>query len=103
MKKLSPEDNVLVVGNCTAPQTCIKKDEVALKKFFPTRINIPLPDYASRRVCLTAMRMASSGHAAGLMQDLAGTCTSPMADALPNLHVDAYEFESMVAWHLHWL
>ena len=50
MKKLSPEDGVLVIGNSAEPQACSRKEETALKKLFPSRILVPLPDHASRLV-----------------------------------------------------
>lgn len=52
MKKLSPEDRVLLLGNTSQPQLCARKDEGALKKMFATRLTIPVPDYASRLVRL---------------------------------------------------
>ena len=47
---LEPSDRVLVVGEASMPQTCIKSDEVALMTSFRRIVYLPTPDHCSRLV-----------------------------------------------------
>ncbi len=50
MEALQPSDRVLVIGESSLPQTCVKADEVALRSFFSHLFYIALPDHSDRRV-----------------------------------------------------
>ena len=54
MKRLGPEEQVLLIGCSAAPQMCVKKDEKAFMGFFDKHIYLPLPRYASRLVRLVS-------------------------------------------------
>lgn len=50
MAALLPEQRVVVIGESSQPQTCIKTDETALLTFFPARILLALPSDTDRFV-----------------------------------------------------
>jgi hypothetical protein len=66
VEALEPSDRVLVLGESSMPQTCIKSDEVALMALFKKVVFLPAPDHSGRLV-----RQASCG------------VTSPVAVLLP--------------------
>ena len=47
---LEPSDRVLVLGESSMPQTCIKSDEVALMTLFQHLLHLPAPDHSARLV-----------------------------------------------------
>jgi hypothetical protein len=56
VEALEPSDRVLVLGESSMPQTCIKSDEVALMALFKKVVFLPAPDHSGRLV-----RLASCG------------------------------------------
>ena len=50
MALLQKEERVVVIGESSLPQTCVKKDEQALVDLFQCRIYLPLPTHSDRQV-----------------------------------------------------
>ncbi len=52
IQALQPADRVVVIGCTNEPFNCTKKDSESLLAAFNKHLYIPLPDYATRQVCL---------------------------------------------------
>lgn len=54
VEALEASDRVLVIGESSMPQTCIKSDEVALMTLFRQVVYLPAPDHSGRLVRQTS-------------------------------------------------
>jgi hypothetical protein len=50
VEALEPPERVLVIGESSMPQSCIKSDEVALMTLFRQVVHLPAPDHSGRLV-----------------------------------------------------
>jgi len=51
IQAIQPADRVVVIGCCTEPFNCTKKDSESLLAAFDKHFYIPLPDYGTRQAC----------------------------------------------------
>ena len=57
IQAIQPADRVVVIGCCTEPFNCTKKDSESLLAAFDKHFYIPLPDYGTRQACTACVAL----------------------------------------------